>query len=124
VAIEKAPEQLGGRKRAHLQRAEVEPAPRLLGGARWKHAYLARAVEAETALKLCEAIVRLAKTRAIVLESELKYLERAFAIALEHGLTVYDALYVAQAEKLGELLTSDREQGRVAEKLGVAVHLV
>jgi len=39
-------------------------------------------------------------------------------------LTVYDALYVAQAEKLGELLTSDREQGRVAEKLGATVHLV
>ena len=95
-----------------------------VANALWKHAYLARVVDAETALKLCEAIVRLAETRAIVLESELKYLEKAFAIAFEHGLTVYDALYVAQAEKLGELLTSDREQGRVAEKLGVTVHLV
>ena len=60
----------------------------------------------------------------IVLENELKYLDRAFEIALEHGLTVYDALYVAQAEKLGELLTSDEEQGEVASALGIAVYLV
>ena len=48
---------------------------------------------------------------------------RALEIALEHGLTVYDAIYVAQAEKLGELLTSDEERGKVAGSLGIKVYL-
>uniref|UniRef100_A0A7J3X6D8 PIN domain-containing protein n=1 Tax=Thermofilum pendens TaxID=2269 RepID=A0A7J3X6D8_THEPE len=95
-----------------------------VANALWKHVHLAKAIDAGTALELCRALGRLAETGVIVLENELKYLGRALEIALEYGLTVYDALYVAQAEKYGELLTSDEEQGRVAGSFGITVHRV
>jgi len=60
--------------------------------------------------------------RSLVLEPELEYLGRAFEISLAHGIAVYDALYIALAlERDLPLLTLDREQGRVAEALGVRV---
>ena len=74
-----------------------------VANALWKHARLAKVIDARTALKLCKALERLAETRVIVLESELKYLSRALGIALEYGLTVYDVLYVAQAEGAADL---------------------
>jgi len=52
------------------------------------------------------------------------YVEPALRIALERGVTLYDSLYIAQARRYGELLTSDRGQAEVAAELGVRVHLV
>jgi predicted nucleic acid-binding protein len=37
---------------------------------------------------------------------------------------VYDALYIAQAENYGEILTSDEKQGEIARKLGIKVHKI
>ena len=36
----------------------------------------------------------------------------------------YDAIYLAQAKKHGELLTSDEKQRRAAEKIGVKVKYI
>ncbi len=36
-------------------------------------------------------------------------------------ITVYDALYIAQAKEIGKLLTSDEKQRKTAKKLGVDV---
>jgi predicted nucleic acid-binding protein len=58
----------------------------------------------------------------LLLEPELKYLEKAFEISLAYSVTVYDALYIALAlEKSLPLLTFDKEQRRVAGALGVRV---
>jgi predicted nucleic acid-binding protein len=57
----------------------------------------------------------------LFLEDPLEYLPQAREIACEERITVYDALYIAQALKYGKLATSDEKQGRVAEKLGVEV---
>ncbi len=59
-----------------------------------------------------------------MIEPEDAYLEAALQIALEHGTTLYDSLYLAQARRYGELLTSDGRQAEVAERLGVKVYLV
>ena len=60
--------------------------------------------------------------RNLLLEPELKHLDRAFEISVAYGITVYDALYIAlELEKDLPLLTLDREQRRVAEALGVRV---
>jgi len=37
----------------------------------------------------------------MLIESEVKYLGKAFEVALDHNITVYDALYVAQALQHG-----------------------
>lgn len=76
--------------------------------------------DVEVAVRRYELLVELVRSGVVVLESELKYLEKAFRIAIENGVTVYDSLYVAQARELGaQLLTSDQKQVEVAMKLGV-----
>lgn len=59
-----------------------------------------------------------------MLKSESQYLLRALEIALGRGVTLYDALYVAQALRYGELLTCDERQAEVAQSLGIEVYLV
>jgi len=84
-----------------------------------KHAVL-KLEDAEVAVRRYELLVELVRSGVVALENELKYLEKAFRIAIENEVTVYDALYVAQALELGaRLLTSDRKQADAATKLGV-----
>ncbi len=90
----------------------------------WKHTYIRRVIDAETALRLAKHLRRLVETEVIVLEDESMYLDKALEIALNNGITVYDALYIAQALRYGELLTCDEKQAEVAQRLGVKVYLV
>jgi len=83
----------------------------------WKAYRLRGLVDREAALKL----YRLLGVNVLPEPGE-RYLDTAFTVALDHGLTVYDALYVALALEKGlPLLTLDEKQARVAEKLGVRV---
>ena len=90
----------------------------------WKHAYLRRLISSDAAFKLLEGLARLIETRVIVVEQEDAYLRRALELALSTGVTVYDALYLAQAEKYGELLTSDKRQAEAAKQLGIKVYYI
>jgi len=97
---------------------------------RWRDpaGYLAYAVAARTgaltgqeAGKALSLLLRMVGGD-LLLEPELKYLEKAFEISLAYSVTVYDALYIALAlEKSLPLLTLDKEQRRVAGALGVRV---
>ena len=87
----------------------------------WRKCAVLKLEDAEAAVRRYELLVELIRSGVVVLESELKYLERAFRIAVESGITVYDSLYVTQALELGaRLLTSDRRQSEVAARLGVS----
>lgn len=56
----------------------------------------------------------------IVIEPEEDYIEEALRMALEHRITVYDAIYLALAkEKNVPLLTLDEKQAQTARKLGI-----
>jgi predicted nucleic acid-binding protein len=72
-------------------------------------------------MRLYGLVERLVDSQVIILENELKHLKRTLKIALEHDITVCDALYIAQAENYGEILTSDEKQGEIARKLGIKV---
>lgn len=51
------------------------------------------------------------------------YASEAFAIAQQHGGTVYDACYIALARSLGApLATADERMAATAETLGITVH--
>ena len=53
--------------------------------------------------------------RAVKVEEELTYLDRAAEIAFDRGITIYDSLYIAMAKEKGlRLLTSDEIQASVA----------
>jgi len=84
----------------------------------WKHAVLRHAISVELALELYHALRSLASD-VLVVEDQDRYLDKAFSIAVDEKVTVYDALYIAQALDKGSLLTADEKQARVARRLGV-----
>jgi len=58
----------------------------------------------------------------IRVHDEADLLESAFAIAADHGLTMYDAVYLALAVKVGGGLASkDRKQIETAKALGIEI---
>ncbi len=89
----------------------------------WKHAMLTRRIGWDTAKQLYRLLKKLIGP-VIVVEPQDVYLDDAFRIAFETGLTVYDAIYVAQARRKGGLLTSDAKQAEAARKLGITVYEV
>ena len=95
-----------------------------VGNAVWKHCCLRKVINREKALKLYQSFVKLFQTGVIVAESEEAYLDAALQIALDYGMTFYDSLYLAQAQKYGEFLTSDEEQADIANQLGIKVYLI
>lgn len=58
--------------------------------------------------------------KALEIEDEKKYLDEALKIAFSNNITVYDALYLTLAKTLKiPLVTSDRKQAKIAEKLRI-----
>ena len=90
----------------------------------WKRAAIHRVLDAGAATTLYQALRILVDEGVVVLEPQEEYLGEALRIALETRLTIYDALYVAQARRHSGLLTADERQAAVAERLGVKVHRV
>ena len=87
----------------------------------WKHAVLRGAINVANALELYK-VLKMLLGDVIIIEPQEKYMDEALRIALENRITLYDALYIAQALSKGGLLTADDGQARVAEKLGVKVY--
>ena len=86
----------------------------------WKHYSLLKTITLETVYAKKNILYRLVREEIIRIEHENKYLDHAFELALKDRVTVYDALYIAQAiEKQAKLLTSDEKQAKVAEKHGI-----
>jgi predicted nucleic acid-binding protein len=73
------------------------------------------AEDAKLMIAKLSSMVRLVDQESLVLD--------AFRIALDHRVTVYDAIFVAAALRLPEkeLVTCDAEQARVAKSLGIKV---
>jgi predicted nucleic acid-binding protein len=69
-----------------------------------------------------EIIRDLSESKAVKVMGQDEYIEDAFRIALEYGITVYDSLFIALAERLGvELVTCDGVQGEKAVARGINV---
>jgi len=102
----------------------VDHAVKEVGNALWKHS-MRKIIDSDIAIKLFQAFLRLIETGVIILEPELKYVQHALEIALREGITLYDALYISQAQRLRALMiTCDRRQAEVATRLGVQTHLI
>jgi predicted nucleic acid-binding protein len=104
--------------------ASVDHVLKEVGNAIWKHCCVRRIIDEAKAMSLYEKLLKLVETGVIVLESETDYLLEVMRIALEYKITLYDALYIAQALKKGALLTSDKKQAEIASRYGVRVYLV
>ncbi|MCD6157777.1 MAG: type II toxin-antitoxin system VapC family toxin [Euryarchaeota archaeon] len=91
----------------------------------WKYMEKYKLIKEEQALKLYEQMMRLIKEEIIVIEPSVKYLQDALKIAMGYSITVYDALFLAQAKALNaKLVTSDRRQKEIAEDIGIPVEYV
>jgi predicted nucleic acid-binding protein len=87
----------------------------------WKDYYVRKSVDKDTVLELYRLMKSLLGVN-ILLENEEKYLDDAFEIAILMGVSIYDALYIAQAKKNKlPLITLDMKQKDAAEKVGVEV---
>ncbi len=94
------------------------------GNAIWKHFILRKMIDKDTANDLFKLLFRFIESKVLILEPESKFLESAFKIAIDNKITLYDAIYLAQAKQYGELLTSDKRQSKIAETLGIKVHFI
>ncbi len=89
----------------------------------WKYSYTFNMIEKSHAILLYRKLLKVIEKGVIVIEHENNYLDKALEISLNEGITIYDSLYIAQALKYGELLTSDSMQAKKAEKYRIEVHL-
>jgi len=91
----------------------------------WKNTVIYKTIPIDISLEKYQLVKKIIDNEIIVLEYEEKYLYKAFKIAIDNNITIYDALYIAQAmdHKAG-LLTSDKIQARTAKNLGIKVYLI
>jgi predicted nucleic acid-binding protein len=88
----------------------------------WKHYSIYKACSLDVAVKRFQLLRKIIDEELVSLESELKYLDKAFEIAVQNDISVYDALYIAQAiTRSIPLATSDKRQADIAEKIKVQV---
>ncbi len=88
----------------------------------WKHYSIYKACSLDVAVKRFQLLRKIIDEELVSLESELKYLDKAFEIAAQNDISVYDALYIAQAiTRSIPLATSDKRQADIAEKIKVQV---
>ena len=88
----------------------------------WKHYSIYKACSLNVAVKRFQLLRKIIDEELVSLESELKYLDKAFEIATQNNIPVYDALYIAQAiTHSTPLATSDKRQADIAEKIKVQV---
>lgn len=60
----------------------------------------------------------------MVFESFEAYLQSALKLANKEKISVYDLLYLVQAEKHKNLVTSDKIQVGIGEKIGINVEYI
>jgi len=86
----------------------------------WKHQVIYRKISSSEATVLFKVLQKLGAD-VLILESFMGYLRGATEIAVKEKLTIYDALYIVQAQKYGHFVTSDDLQRKIAVKLGLNV---
>ncbi len=86
----------------------------------WKHCTILKTISLEIAYAKKNILMKMITEEIIKIEAQDKYLDLAFNLAMKNRITIYDALYIAQAiEKQTELLTSNEKQAKIAEKHGI-----
>lgn len=77
----------------------------------------------EISRRTAETILKnLAEEKAIPIINQEKFITKAFTLAVNEKITVYDALFIIAAKELNmELVTGDREQAEAAARSGIKV---
>ena len=86
----------------------------------WKHQVIYGRISDREAALLYEALQKLGAD-VLVLESFAGYLRGATEFAVNEKITIYEALYLVQAQKYGYIVTSNEPQRTIAVNLGLDV---
>jgi len=90
----------------------------------WRRVRLLGDIDKQKALLLLSDLVDI-KRLILKIEPQDLYLRQALEIALQYGVTIYDALFIAQAHvKKAILITADKRQYEIASKVGVNTTLI
>jgi predicted nucleic acid-binding protein len=85
----------------------------------WRRAVHLKDIDIEKALQILDNLLSVKKA-VIEIDPQELYLKQALRIAIDHGITIYDALFIAQAlNRKAALVTSDKEQCEIASKHGI-----
>ena len=88
----------------------------------WKYAKKYGMISEKQAFELYEYMMKLINENVIIVESSKNYLKRALEIAVEYDTTIYDCVFLSQAEALNaKLVTSDKGQMQVAKEIEIDV---
>ncbi|ADY01608.1 PilT domain protein [Vulcanisaeta moutnovskia 768-28] len=98
----------------------IDLAIKEVANALWK-----KVIRGETNYDTALTIIKTLLEDTIPIIDQREYLMKALELAVKHRITIYDAIFIVLAlEKNMELITSDKAQAAVAEKIGVKVTLV
>ena len=90
----------------------------------WKHSVLFNRITKDNAILLYKQLKRMLEEEILILDPENLYIDKALEISLNYKITFYDSIYLAQALKYGELLTSDQKQAEISKKLNIKTHYI
>lgn len=83
------------------------------GNAIWKEYLIRKQISKAEALQIFQNLKKI-KNEVLTFEWFADYLNDGFDIAVAEKISLYDAVYIAQARKRGSLITSDGHQKDVA----------
>lgn len=93
-----------------------------ISNAVWKYHALHKKISRKEAKTIFEAIKILKDV--VFFEPMKKYLEEAMKISIERKIPIYDSLYISQAINYGKIITSDKLQAKIANKMDIKVEYV
>lgn len=93
-----------------------------ISNAVWKHYALHKKISRKEAKTIFEAIKILKDV--VFFEPMEKYLGKAMKISIERKIPIYDSLYISQAINYGKIITSDKLQAKIANKMDIKVEYV
>ena len=97
----------------------IELSIKELGNALWKKV-ISNQFEMDSAKEVLLEFQRIAR-----FYDQKKYVKKAFEIAVNYHITLYDSLFIAAAlAENCELLTSDEKQGKISSENGVITTIV
>lgn len=86
----------------------------------WKYMLLYKLITEKQVFELYSQMMKLIDKKVIILDDSKKFLLDALKIAVQFNITVYDSLFLSQAKALNaSLLTSDKRQRDIAQKIGI-----
>ncbi len=88
-----------------------------ISNAIWKHHVLYNKIS-DKEMEIMFNVLKMLKD-VVIFEPFERYLEDAMIISINEKITIYDALYLAQAKKYGNFLTSDEKQQDIAKRIGI-----